>query len=91
MTKKVVSAFKRHAARKPLNKWFLQIVAEGTGETFKLEDNRNWLAVTRPIVEAFLHAKYFLEMICHSAKTLETAPPVFPSSWAAVLYFYNQR
>lgn len=90
MTMEMVTTFKRYAARKPLNAWFLQIVAEGTGKTFQLDDKR-WLEVTRPIVEAFFHARYFLEMICESARMLKKAPNVFPSGWAAVLYLYNQR
>jgi hypothetical protein len=45
-----------------LNEQFLRIVAEGTGKIFKPEDNRSWETVTRPILEAFFHAHYFLEM-----------------------------
>src|SRR4051812_24531970 len=40
-----------------LNPWFSQIVAEGTGKEFEPEMNSCWLAETRPIVEAFFHAR----------------------------------
>jgi len=45
---------------------------EGTGKRSDLEHNRRWLKVTRPIVEAFFHARYFLEMAAWYGRTLET-------------------
>ena len=69
----------------------MQIVAEGTGKVFKDKDNEHWLEVTRPILEAFFHARYFLEMICKYGKQLDEAPNIMPSGWAAVLYLYNIR
>lgn len=74
-----------------LNKDFLQIYYEGTRRTFSLDDNARWLHATRPIVEAFLHAKYFLEMAVKNGKDLEKAPDMLPSGWAAFLYLYNMR
>jgi hypothetical protein len=52
----------------------MKIVQEGTGKTFKREDNRNWLVVTRPILEAFFHARYLLEMDVKHGKELEYPP-----------------
>lgn len=75
----------------PLNQWFLEIVAQGTGKEFEMKDNDNWLAVTRPIVEAFFHARYFLGMVVTYGKELEHPPRSLPSGWAAVLYLYNLR
>lgn len=75
----------------PLNEWFMQIIKEGTGVTFTKEDNRNWVAVTRPIVEAFFHARYFLEMAVRYGKELDSPPRLLPSGWAAFLYLYNLR
>ena len=74
-----------------LNAWFLEIVAAGTGKIFTSEVNRKWTAETRPIVEAFFHAKYFLEMVCKYGRELQEAPRALPSGWAAVLYLYNMR
>jgi hypothetical protein len=70
---------------------FEQIVADGTGREFEAEHNRNWPHHTRPIVEAFLHAKYFLKMMAKYGRELESAPSLLPYGWAAILELYNQR
>lgn len=88
ITQEIVDALRKHGE---LNPWFVQIVAEGTGKTFGLEHNKRWLEVTRPIVEAFFHARYFLEMAVRYAKELDEAPQMLPSGWAAVLCLYNIR
>jgi len=44
-----------------------------------------------PIVEAFFHARYFLEMVVKYGKQLEAPPQCLPSGWAAVLCLYNLR
>lgn len=90
-TSAIVDVFRSLAPDLPLNEWFMQIVAEGTGKEFKDKDNEHWLEVTRPILEAFFHARYFLEMICKYGKRLNEAPNIMPSGWAAVLYLYNIR
>ncbi len=75
----------------PLNPVFLQIVGEGTGKEFKMRDNDNWLEVTRPILESYFHAKYFLEMIVEYGEELERPPACLPSGWATVLYLFHLR
>jgi hypothetical protein len=74
-----------------LNEYFMQIVAEGTGKAFSPEDNQIWLETTRPIVEAFFHARHFLEMAVKYGRQLGYPPRVMPSGWAALLYLYNLR
>jgi hypothetical protein len=75
-----------------LHPWFMEVVKSGTGKTFKREDNKNWLEVTRPIVEAFLHAKYFLEMAVKYGKELGDVPRNWMTSgWASILYLYDLR
>lgn len=74
-----------------LHPWFMEIIKSGTGKTFSMDDNENWLPVTRPIVEAFFHAKYFLEMAVKYGKELDVAPRALPSGWAAFLYLYDLR
>ena len=69
----------------------MRIVAEGTGKDFKLDDNGRWLEATRPIVEAFFHAKYLLEMAVKYGKKLAAPPNRLPSGWASVLYLYDLR
>ena len=74
-----------------LCEWFEQIVADGTGQTWELDHNASWPQHTRPIVEAFLHTKYFWEMMVKYATELESAPATLPDGWAAILELYNQR
>jgi hypothetical protein len=90
-TLSITEKLQQLAPNGPLNEWFMQMVKEGTGKTFSTEDNRNWLAVTRPILEAFFHARYFLEMAVHYGKHLEFPPRMLPSGWAAFLCLYNLR
>jgi hypothetical protein len=75
----------------PLNEWFMEIIAEGTGKKFKWEHNERWLEETRPILEAFFHARYFLEMGIKYGKELDEAPQMLPSGWAGLLCLYNMR
>ena len=90
-TTKIVKALQALALQIPLNEQFLRIVANGTGKIFKPEDNRNWEEVTRPILEAFFHAHYFLEMAVKYGRELKVPPQTLSSGWAAVLYLYNLR
>lgn len=91
MTSLVVEALRRHDQGKGLNAWFLEIVARGTGKTFSLEANRNWIHETAPILEAFFHARSFLYFAVRCARELERAPRLMPSGWAAVMYLYRIR
>ena len=58
---------------------------------FDPEHNRRSLEVTRPILEAFFHARYFLEMGIRYAKELQAPPRRLPSGWAAFHYLYGLR
>ncbi len=90
-TLKIVDALRALASDRPLNPWFMQIIADGTRKTFTLEDNQRWLEVTRPIVEAFFHARHFLAVAVQSAYQLEEPPALLPTDWATVLYLYDLR
>jgi hypothetical protein len=90
-TSAIVAALSALAPECSLNEWFSRIVAEGTGHTFSTEDNARWLEVTRPVLEAFFHAKYFLEMACKYGRELDAPPESLPSGWASVLYLYGLR
>jgi len=90
-TKEIVAALQSLRPGTSLNDWFRQIVKEGTGKTFSLEDNKRWLQITRPILEAFSHARFFLEMAVKYGKELDNPPTMLPSGWAALLYLYNLR
>ncbi len=74
-----------------LNQQFLNIVEEGTGIVFEPEHNLEWGRRTRPIVEAFLHAREMLRMTVKYGRSLSEAPTILPSGWATVLYLYGMR
>ncbi len=76
---------------KQLNLWFEQIIGEGTGLEFSFEDNRDWLRLGRPILEAFFHARTMLEFAVKYGRELEHAPRMMPSGWAALLELYSAR
>ena len=75
----------------PPHPWYCQIVKEGTGYAFELCMNDHWLKYTRPILEAFWHTKYFMQMMIKYAKELATAPQMMPSGWAAILWLFELR
>lgn len=91
LTLEIVEKLQALAPDHPLNEYFMCIVREGTGKTFKKEDNKNWFVVTKPIVEAFFHACYFLEIAVKYGKGLEYPPQLLPSGWAALLHLYDLR
>lgn len=90
-TTKMVEALQSLLPETPLNNYFLKIIQQGTGKKFSLADNDNWLDIIRPIVEAFFHARFFLEMAIRYGRSLKSAPRQLPSGWAAFLYLYNLR
>lgn len=89
-TEKIVEALRDLLPDRKLNPWFLQIVSDGTGKRFEMTHNNDWMSHTRPILEAFFHARYMLEMAVRYA-SLEEEPEFLPSGWAALLYLYNLR
>jgi len=89
-TQSIVDRLQALAPDRPLNRWFLEIVRAGTGKAFKIEDNARWTEVTRPILEAFFHARFFLEMAARYAG-LDAPPQALPSGYAALLYLFGLR
>jgi hypothetical protein len=89
-TEEIVAALRGLLPQRDLDPLFLDIVAEGTGQQFSLDHNANWPSHTRPIVEAFFHARFFLEMAVRYAD-LPEAPTQLPSGWAALLCLYRLR
>ena len=89
-TQSTVDRLQALAPDRPFNPWFVQIIQEGTGKEFKPEDNARWTEVTRPILEAFFHARFFLEMAVRYAD-LEAPPRSLPSGYAALLYLFGLR
>jgi len=91
-TEEMVALFlKLSPNEKGLNNKFVEIFEMGKDKTFKMEDNQNWNEVCAPMVEAFLHAKFFLEMIVKYGKEYDESPDMLDSGWAAVLILYGLR
>jgi hypothetical protein len=86
----IVSTLRQLLPSHSLNARFLHIVAEGTGKEFSPDMNVAWDHHTRPILEAFFHARFFLEMAVRYAD-LPSLPDPLPSGWAALLYLYGLR
>jgi hypothetical protein len=89
-TEKIVSALRSLLPSRPLNARFLQIVGEGTRKEFSPDMNAAWEHNTRPILEAFFHSRFFLEMAVRYAD-LPAPPNPLPSGWAALLCLYELR
>jgi hypothetical protein len=89
-TRAIVSLLQTLAPDRSLSFRFLAIIEAGTGTEFRPENNANWDAVTRPIVEAFLHARFFLQMAVRYSK-LDRPPDTLPSGYAALLCLYGLR
>jgi hypothetical protein len=90
-TEEIRDALQSLLAGRPMNQWFCKIVADGTGGKFEISHNQDWLQHTRPILEAFFHAHFFLKMAVKYGRELQSAPDRLPSGWAAVLYLFNLR
>ncbi|MGH7952193.1 MAG: hypothetical protein ACREFE_09775 [Limisphaerales bacterium] len=90
-TKQICSVLQNLLPGRQMNEWFCKIIADGTGHEFEMSHNRDWLLHTRPILEAFFHAHFFLKMAVKYGRELQSAPDRLPSGWAAVLYLFNLR
>lgn len=90
-TEEMVAALQSLLPGQLLNEWFLKIVREGTGKEFSADTNDRWLQETRPILEAFFHARYFLEMACRCSHISEKDLTFMPAGWAGLLYLFNLR
>jgi hypothetical protein len=90
-TLQIVAALRSLLPDRQINKYFQKILEDGTGKEFHPDDNLRWLDVTRPIVEAFGHALYFLAMAVKYGRELEALPDTLPSGWAAFLYLFDLR
>ena len=91
LTLEIVTALRQVMPDRPFCPLFQDVLDAGTGKRFSPDANRHWAETTRPMLEAFLHARYFLEMMVKYGRVLETPPQVLPSGWAAVLTLYGLR
>lgn len=91
VTLSIVDALRACAPELGLCAWFEQIVLSGTGKTFEMSHNDDWLAHAKPIVDAFFHARFMLGMAVKYGHELEQAPGLLPSGWAALLELFQIR
>lgn len=70
---------------------FQTIIDAGTGKQFTLEVNKEWMRHTAPIVQAFVHARYFVEMAVKYGQEFQEVPQPMPSGLAALLCLYEIR
>ena len=75
----------------PPNFEYARIVEAGTKHQFSVTTNENWEAETRPILEAFWHTKYFINMMVKYAKEFEKVEMPMQPGMAAVLYLFELR
>ncbi|MBF0501966.1 MAG: hypothetical protein HQM09_17640 [Candidatus Riflebacteria bacterium] len=90
-TQGVIALLRRLApAGTIFNPLFDEICREGADDKqFRLEYNENWSIYTRPIVEAFLHANFFLSAAVECGEKLDKPPKTpIPSAWAAIRELY---
>lgn len=75
-----------------INPWFKTIVNDALSQTFDMHrTNENWLAETRPILEAYAHCAAFLRALKWTAENLDESPQLLPAQWALTLYLFNCR
>jgi hypothetical protein len=75
----------------PPNSEYARIVEAGTTRQFTATTNENWNAETKPILEAFWHTKYFVNMMVKYGKKLEKVERALQPGMAAVLYLFELR
>ena len=92
-TKRIVAALESVApSETTLSPMFEEIYQAGaSGKQFEIEHNQQWTVHTRVFLEAFFHARFFLEMAVKYGKELREAPTALPSGWAALLCLYDLR
>ena len=91
LTTTIVGALQALLPEAAFDERFATIVSEGTGKQFSYEMNARWDATTRPLLEAFFHANYFLRMTIKYGHELNEPPEMLPSGWAALLCLFNLR
>ena len=81
-----------HSGEWMFHRYFVDILKKGCiDREWTQSDNRKWQETTCPFVEAFLHAKFFLEMAIKYGKKYDKAPVLLDSGWAALLHLYRIR
>lgn len=91
LTAAIVGALRGLSPGGKLTRVFEDIVEAGTDRRFHDTANERWVEETRPLVDAFFHARYFLAQACRYGRELDAPPTVLPYGWAALLELYDIR
>jgi hypothetical protein len=91
VTQEILDLLKEVAPKgKSFCKYFQEIIDAGaSGKEFSLEHNDDWTTHTRPMIEAFCHARYFLEMCIKCSKELSKPPSPMPYGYAALMELFD--
>jgi hypothetical protein len=89
-TGRAVKLLRELLPERKLNLSFEGIICDGTGKEFQTAHNQDWGRHTRPMLEAFGHAKFMIEMAVRYADLKEPPQPM-PSGYAALLYLFDLR
>ena len=69
-----------------LHEYFEEVVSAGTGQR---NLNQEWTVGQRPILEAFMHVRLFLEIMVKYAKNTEPMPSFISYGWLGVMELYE--
>jgi hypothetical protein len=69
-----------------LHEYFEEVVSAGTGQR---NLNQEWTVGQRPILEAFMHVRLFLEIMVKYAKNTEPMPSYISYGWLGVHELYG--
>ena len=87
LTIEIVDMLQSLLPEREFHPFFRQIIQAGTGKAFSPDDNRRWVEAASPILQAFLHARYFLEMGTRFGPPKEGA--FLDSAWMAIRFLYQ--
>lgn len=88
MTQQIVEMLRSLAPEgTTFNSFFVEIIQTGaSGKKFDSTQNEQWTQHTRPIVEAFFHARYFLEAAVKNVKYMDATSMTQPPGRMAALF-----
>lgn len=90
LTAEIAGALLALTPGRPLHPRFVEIVRAGTGQAWSPADDTRCAEAARPVLEAYLHARFFLEAAVRCAH-LEVPPRPLPSGYAALLDLLGLR
>jgi hypothetical protein len=91
-TEQIVKTLQDLLPGRPFNVWFSRIISEGTGKQWDWSHNDDWLRHTLPILQAFEHAWYFLDVAVQVGRAFDKpCEGPLPYEYAGLLYLFDLR